>query len=197
MQRLSVFPRVTLIGLVLASAAVQAESKLPPFSEVEQLVREHFAPSYTFKEGDLLTKSDVAPVLGSLATIGWRIPDPKLILDRVLGDDDYLVRQLRSPKGRQLYGKVSQYPGAIDRLDRMREMQGGQKTLEVFVQKTRGNADVMTTILTTKRGQRFANDIAKFNNGKDFNKPTERIYRVSELLPALRELYDEQLAKTP
>ena len=181
------------LALVLTTSSVYAATELPPFSDVEQLVKKHFAPTYKFKEGDLITKSDVSPFLAQLPSIGWHLPKPERILDRVLDDNDYLVRQLKSPKGRQLFQRTAKYPGALDRLDRMREMHGGNKTLDVFVQKTPGNADVLTTILTTKRGQRFANDIAKYNNGKDFNEPTERIYRVQELVPALKQIYDEQL----
>ena len=114
----------------------------------------------------------------------------------MLDGNDFLVRQLKSPKGRQLYNRVAGLPGALDRLDRMRQMPNGKKTLDVFVQKTPGNADVTKTILTTKRGQRFARDIAKYSDGKDFNKPTHRIYRVNELLTALKEAYVEQLAQT-
>ena len=195
MTRQTLLLLAILGALLYGTSAVHAQAVLPPFAEVERVVLTHFAPSYDFKEGDLITKSDVQPVLAALASIGWQLPHPELILNRVLDDNDFLVKQLKSSKGRRLYDRVAKYPGALDRLDRMREMHGGNKTLEVFVQKTPNNYDLMKTITTTKRGQRFAKDIAKFDDGSKFNTPTGRIYRVSELLPALKQLYDRQLAE--
>ncbi|MEM8681009.1 MAG: hypothetical protein AAGF97_16820 [Planctomycetota bacterium] len=167
---------------------------MPTFEEVEAYVESQFPTTVNYKPGDLITKSEVAPVLSGLSSIGWNVQRPDLILDLVLDDNDYLVKELRTRKGKKLYDKVAKYPGVLSHLDRMRDMHGGKKTLEVFVQKTPNNADIIKTLVTTKRGKRFAKDVAKYPNGKDFNKPTDRIYRVQELLISLRKLYDWELS---
>ncbi len=170
----------------------------PPFADVEKVIREQFKPTYKFHRGDLIVRSQVTAALKAIEAIGWSVPEQEKLMELVLPDSDFLVQQLKTPKGKQLYQQVAGLPGAIDMLDHLRHMKGGQKTFEVLVQKSRGTDKIIRDMVTTSGGRRLARDITKYENGKDFTKPTHRIYRVQELIAALHDVYQkEDISKIP
>ena len=186
-----------LVSLATPCAAQRRRSsaqKPLPFSEIQKAVEEHFKPTRDFQPGDLITRSDVQAVLGTLASIGWNVPRQDEIVEMALPDDDFLVEQLRSKKGKKVFDRVAKYPGALDKLDRMRQMPKGEATFTTWVQKTKHSAKLFEEILTTPGGQRLLADAGKLNGSKDLNKPTGRIYRVAELLTVLNAAYQDEMA---
>ena len=50
--------------------------------------------------------------------MGWLVTDQKEILAQILPDNDYMVTQLRTKKGRVFMADLSKTPDAYDRLER-------------------------------------------------------------------------------
>ncbi len=57
---------------------------------------------------------------------GWIIEEQDAILNRILPDDDVVVRQLRTTKGQAFWQEIRRLPGGIDRLDRLARMPQGK-----------------------------------------------------------------------
>ena len=166
----------------------------PPFDTIRNAVEEHFAAKRDYRPGDLITQSDVQAALSAVAQVGWNVPKQKELLELTLADDDFLVQELRTKDGKKIFDRVAKFPGALDKLDRIREMPKGKYAFKTLIHKTHNSVQLIEEITTTPQGARFAQDIAKFDSSADFNKPTGRIYRVNELLAALEFIYKAELA---
>jgi hypothetical protein len=123
--------------------------------------------------------------LGQLKQRGLTIQDPESILDRILPDNDILVQQLHTKKGRAFWQKIQQLPGGIDRLDRLARMPQGQANVRDLIQKIPDGDKWIEGMTTTRRGRRMGERLSKSKSGRNFNKPTKRIYTAEELADEL------------
>ena len=187
---------VLLCGLCKSETALANENDgLPDFDKVKNLVQWHFESRRDRSPGDILSRSNVEPILKQLLLIGWFIRDRKSILNRVPRDDAYLVRLLRTTAGKKFMHNVREYPMVYDRMDRLIGLAQGREVLQEMIRMPDGHK------LMLKLTQKNDNDktdplLARVRVGPRFNKPTGRIYTVDYLLAALKKSHERSIGKS-
>ncbi len=137
-----------------------------------------------YKPGDLITREQVAPLLDELAKTGFPVHAPEDVLTRIPAADEVLPRLLATTSGKKFMRRVARYPGAYDRLDRLSVMPHGAQTIRDLI-KGPGGERMIEYMVDTRGGKAMGNMLSKAPNGRDFNKPTTRIYTASQLVEAL------------
>ncbi|MGE3776168.1 MAG: hypothetical protein AB7F89_03205 [Pirellulaceae bacterium] len=182
---------------LLAPAGLRAEPSqpsLPTFDTIASHVQQYFARVRDHRDFDLISRSQVAELLGQLQKLGWQPPDGPQLLERVLADQHVLVRTLRSPAGRTFLAKVASRDLIYDRLDRVSTVSGGARLIQDLVKlpdgeryaKPRSGGGVPDLLdLLPKHASGKTRKIA------DYDKPTGHLYTVEDLLEALRQSYDK------
>lgn len=178
--------------LALTAHSTTTAADLPSFSQVEGVVSDYFSSLKDYRNGDVISKRDVQQVLGQLEALGWRVPDRSEILKRVLDDQHYVVKTLRSPKGRTFMRKISGEKLAYDQLDLSSSLPGGKLLITDLLRSPgadrlfrKGNnvgfQDIAGKIPPSKR--------SGAPRPQDFSKPTGRIYTANDLIKALKNSY--------
>lgn len=182
------------LQVVAATAAASNDGRtgeqrsLPPFSTVERLVDEYYA-SKTIQSNDLLSQGDVKPVFAILAQHGWDVADKDQILKLVPGDKSWLVRTLRTPRGKTLARDTSRFPGGLDRLDRLSRLPHGHTFIEGLMSGPDGYK-LFEYMTQTPGGKVLGRQVEHAPKGRNFNEPTGRIYTPEDLITRLRQSYD-------
>ncbi len=182
-----------LVGLLLLAAtdATSAE-KLPPWPVVTRTVGEQLATLQNYRDGDLLSQAEVAPIFKALETRGWVVADQAKIMGSVLPDDDFLVKELRTPAGLKFMRKIASYPQAYDEIDQLSRLPNGDLMVRDFLRfphsdrtfiNKNGPSPAMYARLVPDEKRRGAPTPA------DLQKPTGRIYTASQLLTRLQQSY--------
>ncbi|MDZ7616997.1 MAG: hypothetical protein U1E05_08335 [Patescibacteria group bacterium] len=162
---------------------------LPPFAAVKSTVEQHYAAISEFEQGDLITRDQVEPLLAQLDRLGWNVADGQAILGQTLPPGEFLPGQLRgSKKGLAFMRAVSGMPLAYDRLDRLARLPHGKQTVHDMIHKA-GGTELVQYLTTAKGGKELGKMLTHAPRGHDFNKPTGRIYTVSQLLDQLEASY--------
>ncbi len=191
--RLAACPRRTfgcilLVVTITPLSAAEVKPKVvqaPSRQEVQAFAQRLFGQQSGYQEGDVITQGMVKKLLSALNKKGWGVADPGALLERVLPDDDFLVKQFSDAKGRQFLRKVESLPGGIDRVDRLARMPQGHASVNDLIRKVPNGTDWIEAMVTTKRGHRLGERLSNSASGKDFNEPTGRIYTLAALLEAL------------
>jgi hypothetical protein len=165
----------------------------PEFVLVLQIVQQHFASLVGYQAGDLLTRSQVEPLLQQLQDAGWDFPERAEITELVLPDDSFLARQFGTPAGRAFMRKIARHPGAYSQVDRLSSVSGGERIVRDLVRQ-RGGEKFVEYLTTTKGGRNLGNTLSHARRGVDLNKPTGRIYTANDLLDRLRLIYEQPAA---
>ena len=116
----------------LSSAASQDEQPLPSFAQVKETLARHFEGS-GIEANDLICQSDVKPIFKLLQMLGWEVVDSREILTRVLPDNNFLVRQLKTKAGHKFMRQVAGFPQAYDRLDQLSHLPQGKQTIRAMI----------------------------------------------------------------
>lgn len=192
---------VSMVLVLLCAMAVFAAppsgkqaktTPIPSFAEVKQTVAQYFEAMPKFRENDLLTRDVVEPLLGKLQKMGLPLADAGQILGKVPSKDEFLADQLSTDRGRQFMRRISGYPGAYDRLDRLSRMPHGEQTIRDLVRGPGG--DKMLQYMTTAQGgTELGKQLSNSPTGKQFNEPTGRIYTVTLLLKRLQQSHTAAL----
>jgi hypothetical protein len=184
---------IALLGVAAATAADPVASggkakpkPVPQFSEVTQAVLRHFQAKPDYRSGDLITRDDVAPLLGRIERMGLPLPDAKRILENVPAKDSFLVQQLGTPDGRKFMRRIAGYPNAYDRLDRLSRLPRGQRIVRELI-KGPGGEKMIEYMTTAQGGKELGKMLSDDPHGADFNAPTGRIYTVNMLLARLQQ----------
>jgi hypothetical protein len=167
-------------------------SDLPDWKAIEKSVRAEFAQIKDYKPGDLITREDAAGVFPALKKLGWKLKKPDELIERMLPASDDMVRQLRSKQGQKFMHDVSGVAGGFDRLDRLRNLPNGTRRLRELIQNP-GGATLIEYMATTPGGKNMGRQLSTPNRG-DFNAATKRIYTESELISALKSIYEAESA---
>lgn len=167
--------------------------KFPKWSKVESLARTHFTGLEEHKKADLISQGDLKGLFRKLEKLGWSVEHKRRLTDRLLPKNDYVVRQLRSRRGRDFMRHVSVRPGAYDRLDRLRRMPYGKRRIREMIDSP-GGYDLLIYMTTGRQGRNMGRSISRGKNGRNFNKPTGRIYTSSAFIKLLRQSYDKAAA---
>lgn len=190
--------RIAVCGVLLAAlstvGSAQAQNdppKLPKFDEVIKAVREQLSQTAGYKTGDILSQRDVQPVFPKLEKLGWNVEDQKDILADVLADSDYLVVQLRSADGVKMQRKIGMTPMSYDYLDRIRNMPHGTYRVRELIEGPDGYT-MIQYMTSTPYGHNLTKQLTKAQNGKDFDKPTGRLYNEPLLVARLKASYDAE-----
>jgi hypothetical protein len=177
--------------LCLTGAVAATGGEEPRATEVwtperlNQVVAAHFAAEPGYQEGDLITRRSTERLLVQLQQGGWPLDDPASILARILPEDDFLVQQLRTPRGRKFWAKMHHLPGGIDRLDRLARMPQGRASVTDLIQRIPNGEAWIEGMVTTQRGRRLGEQLSKSPAGRGFNQPTGRIYTAEQLVAEL------------
>ncbi|MCE9606944.1 MAG: hypothetical protein K8U03_18830 [Planctomycetia bacterium] len=116
-----------------SSPAEERKSKVPPFAVVQDLVEKQLAKKSGYRDGDLITRSDVAPIIPQLEKLGFPVREVSKGIEVLLADDHLLVTLLRTPQGEALIPKIKNLELALDRMDRLCYFSEGQELLRNLV----------------------------------------------------------------
>ena len=191
-------PLLAAAGSKPTLSATNKPKVMPTFEAVKGAVTGQLKKSRYYQPGDVLSRGDVDAIFNKLAGLGWKVEDRKAILDQLLPDDYYLIRALRSPDNGQFSRQVGQVPNGYgyDRLDRISRMADGQVLVSRIMQEPGGwnFIDIMTE---SKEASGMAQAFSMGPGGKDFTKPTGRIYTEQQLIARLKESYDKASKSKP
>ena len=164
--------------------------KRPAWPAVEWAVKAHFAALPGYRPGDVVSRSQVEPLFARLDKIGFVVAEREGILEKVPPDSDFLVRQLRTNAGQKFMRRISRHPGAFDRLERISQLHRGKQTVRELIGRGSKGADVIAYLASDPDGKKANRMMSKpSKGGRDFAKPTGRIYTAEMLLQKLREQY--------
>jgi len=164
------------------------DKSVPPFDEVRSAVLEHFESMGDYRPGDIITRDEVERLFARLKRIGFVPADEETILEKVPPQSDFIVRQLRSPAGRTFMREISPHPGVYDRIERLAGLRRGKDTVAELIRRGPKGAEVITYFATDPDGIKAGKLMSTpTKGGKDYGKPTGRIYTVEALLKALQK----------
>ncbi len=179
---------VIALGLVGWSGVVSRHAtgqELPP-AEVEPMVKKHFAGLPDYQPGDIISRSNVEPLFAQLADRGWNVADRKAVLAAVPADDNFLVTSFRTKSGRKFMRDVAKYPEAYDRLDRLARLPYGKLAIRRLIRGPDGYR-MIEYMTTTRGGIELGKQLSNAPQGKNFNRPTGRLYTAELLLKRLKK----------
>lgn len=186
---------VAFVTLAVAANTAAADGKktkeLPAFAKVEENVRRHFE-ELDRKPGDVISQGDVKQLFNVLALMGFKVPDEAAVVNKILKDNAFLIRHLRTKSGEKFMGQISNYPAGYDRLDRLSRLPQGRQMVQDLIKGPDGYK-MIKYMTEAPGGEVLGDQIANAPKGEDFNKPTARIYTVEQLIERLKKSY--QLAE--
>ncbi|MBI2823718.1 MAG: hypothetical protein HYX69_03385 [Planctomycetia bacterium] len=174
------------------NATTTKKWKLPSFDRVSSTAEELFRSRYNYRDGDIISRSQVQTLFEQLRHIGWTVRREQQdeLLDRMLDDNNFLVRQMRTSDGRKFAAQIARYPNAYDRLDRLARMPTGRSAVARLIKGPDGYK-MLDYMATTPWGHNMGQMLSDTPTGRDFNKPTGRIYMLSDLLSELEDVYKQ------
>ncbi len=179
-----------LLGLGIASAhGGPPQANLPTWANVARVIEQHFAELPDYQPGGIITRSEARPLFAKLAALGWDVADREAILAAVPGDGDFLVKQLRSEKGRRFTDKIQNDPMAFDRTDRLSRLPRGKRMVEDLIRGP-GGEKMIDYLTKSPGGAELMTMLSASPQGKDFAKPTGRLYTAAMLRDRLKAAYD-------
>ena len=161
------------------------------FTQIEKALADHLSKLPEYRVGDLLTKSDVSSALAQLEQLGWQSLDPDAVLAGVLADNDFLAAELRTADGRKFMRKISGYPQAYDRLDRLARLPQGKRTVQDLISGA-GGYKLIEYLTTASGGKELGKQLSDTPKGAKFNQPTGKIYTSNDLVRVLKQDFDRQ-----
>jgi len=163
---------------------------LPPFDEVKKIVQKHFASLPNYRDGDIIARGDVRPLFTKFEGIGWKVADRKEIVAAVMDEGSFLVRNLRTAKGRKFMRQIASYPDGYDRTDRLSRLPHGQGSVQQLIRGPDG-AKMIEYMTTAPGGKNLGKQLSRGPKGRNFNDPTGRIYTAKDLLTRLKASHTE------
>lgn len=190
-----------VVSVIFAGSIEQAVSappqKLPPLTDVLDYADQHFATTAGYRPGDIISTSYVTPLFDGLEKLGWNVPDRKSLLERVPGDKNYVVQQLRTEPGRKFMQKICNLPMGYDRLFHLAGIPLGHQQVNALIRQ-KGGYKMIEYMTTTQMGNNLGKQLSHSPNGANFNKPTGQIYTAEALKSELEKSYAitlQELAK--
>jgi len=179
-----------VVGLIFAGLMhAPAAAKAPDFEVVSKATSSYLAGQPDYRNGDLLSRSQIEGVLKSVAAAGWKVANSRDVAARGLSDDSFLVREFSTQAGKKFMRKVATQSGGFAHLDRLSTSPGGEKMVRYLISKP-GGEDMIKYLATTRGGHNLGKMMGGVPNGVDLNKPTRGIYTAAELLGELQRLHN-------
>jgi len=177
-------------GLLLSGArGAEKQQTSPEFRPIRAMVLQHFSRLPLYREGDLISRGQVQPLLNGLARLGLELPDPKGFIERIPSEGSFLVRQLRTRQGREFMLHLAGSPAAYERLERLAAMKRGKKTVAELIRRGEKGAGVIVYFAEEPDGKKMGRLMARRGQSPNFNESTGKIYTVQQLLGELEKLY--------
>jgi len=178
--------------LLWIASPVQAAGgqNLPPWEVVAEYVDRHFANITDYEVGDIISMSNVRPLIEGLDRIGWAVPARKFILENVPKDTDYVVKQLRTEPGMKFMRQISKYPECYDRLYHLAAIPRGRQQVYDLI-RAKDGYQMIEYMTTTQQGKNLGTQLSHSPHGANFNKPTGLIYTAEDLKAALEKSYGD------
>jgi len=179
-----------LLGLVPVPIALSAPKAAPlRFSAIQAATENLFLKELQQQPGDLISRGQVQELFRRLAKLGWAVPQPREITDRVLADDQFLIKRLRTADGVKFMRQVSRLPDGYDRLDHLSQLPRGQKIVSELIRGPDGYK-MLEYMTTSQGGTNLGKMLSDAPHGADFNAETGKIYTVETLERELRARFD-------
>ena len=200
----SILPRLLLSPILFVATATavttavdaqgREKQKRPSFKAVKQTVEKTFHKFPEYKPGRLIVRSEVKKAFAAVKELGWNIPDQGVLLERVVPDGAWLATTLYSRRGLRFMDEISGLPQGYDRVDRLSRIPRGKQTIRDLL-KNPGGYKLIEYMTTTPYGKNMGKMLSRDPGGANFNRPTGRIYTVSQLLDELEQLYKNGKAR--
>jgi len=190
----------TLLALLLtgvaatASAADGNNTKFPSFASVKKLVEKTLSGDRHYRSGDLLSQSQAAAVLAQLKSNGWEVTQSRELLARVPSDEEFLVRELRTPKGLVMMRQIAGMKDGFDRIDRLSRIPNGPQLIAQLIEGPDGYK-LIAYLTETRGGKELGQMLDRTPGDGNFNEPTGRIYTEKQLLAELQRLHTAENKK--
>ncbi len=192
----------TMLALVLtaslpatAPAAEASENKFPSFVTVKKLVEKTLSSDRHYRSGDLLSQSQTAGVLAQLKSSGWEVTQSRELLARVPSDEEFLVRELRTPKGLVMMRQIAGLKDGFDRIDRLSRIPNGPQLIAQLIEGPDGYK-LIAYLTETRGGKELGQMLDRTPSEGNFNEPTGRIYTEKQLLAELQRLHTAEKKKS-
>ena len=150
----------------------------------------HFESEPDYVDGDLISRSQVEPLIEQFQDMGWTVFDRDEILAEIPEDEDYIVRKFSTEKGRRFMRAIAKYPKAYDRLDRLQRIPRGRKLIHEMIH-AKGGRKIMKHLTTADGDKNLRMVVGRVPRGFKFKVPTGRILTVKRFLERLEEAYHE------
>ena len=183
-----------LLSLFSVGSLVQgADTKpLPAWNDINSYVDRHFENTPDFQPGDIISVSNVEPLLDGLDKMGWTVLNRKTLLNIVPKDSDFVVKQLRTKPGYLFMRQISKYPLCYDRLYHLAAIPRGRQQVYDLV-RAKDGYKMIEYMTTTQQGKNLGTQLSHSPHGENFNKSTGLIYTEKELKVELEKSYAETL----
>jgi hypothetical protein len=190
---LRAIPSIGLLLTIACCAPIRSQAapveKTLRFSAVQATAEQLFLKDLGQEKGDLISRSQVQELFRRLAKLGWQVPQPKELTDRVLADDQFLIKRLRTPDGIKFMRQVARLPNGYDRLDHLSQLQRGQKIVSELIRGPDGYK-MLEYMTTSSGGANMGKMLSETPHGANFNGTTGKIYTLEALELELRARFD-------
>jgi len=191
--------RVVPCGLALAAIAVtpliapllaaeQSPSKVPSWNDVQKVIDAHVSSWRDGKPADLITRSDVAPLLKSLGKIGFHVAEIEEGVNFYLADNHPLVERLRTERGKKFMRAFGHLPDAYDRLARLCAFEEGRRLADEIIGGTNPDLTILW-LCTAEAAAEIESRWPQEPFCQNFNVPSGRIYTRADLREHLRTMH--------
>jgi len=177
---------VGAIVALLPAIATAKNGATPKFEQIEQVVTQQMARKPGYQPGDLISRADVEPVFNRLMELGFEPADRETLYDAFLPHNSFLVSELSTAAGQRFMRKVSKYPQAYDRLERLSWMPAGRELIRELTQRSDG-PEVLQSLTTPEGAKAVEKIMAGDVRGANFALPTGHIHTAEQLLERVRE----------
>jgi hypothetical protein len=159
-------------------------------ARIAAVVQRHFASDTSFVAGDLISRSDVEPIINELLDLGFRPNESEELYDAILPDNDRLVRLLKNPHGIKFMRQISSIPGVYDRLERLSWTESGRQLIDSLIERPDG-PQLLKNLIAPGGAKAVEQIFAGDSRGANFQRPTGHVHTAPELLQRLLASYSQ------
>lgn len=175
----------TLLAMIfcLFAAAPSLSAAEPTITskEVKEIVHAQLKKKVGYKEGDLLTRADLQPILAKLAARGLPIEEAAIGFDPYLPNDHYLARLFQNAQAKEKMRKIGHIPGIYDRLERLASFPEGQAFIQKIVVESK-DTKAAEWLCTSEGAREVEVDFGNNKSIRNFSIPSGRVFNEATFL---------------
>ena len=176
------------LAVVSGSTSAAPVKTMPSWDKIEQIARDYFQSLPNRQPTDIVSKTQVKPLLAELERSGWKAADSSAILKRVPGDDDFLVKQFRTAAGQEFMRQIARYPDGYDRVDHLSRLPQGEAKVRELIRGP-GGYKMIEYMATAPGGKELGKMLSVDQGGRGFNSATGKLYTPAAVIEALKASY--------